>query len=82
MQAAASAGGDPLAALRAAGVAAPDSAVHYLTPAQEAEVLGELERAAAAMDATATQAAAFFLADRLARARLANGRVEERAPGG
>lgn len=46
---------------------------------QLALVSAELERASAALDATSQQAAAFFLADCLMRARVANNRMPTRA---
>lgn len=47
----------------------------WLTPAQLAIVEAELARACATLDASALEAAAFFLSDCLLRARAANNRV-------
>lgn len=73
-EAAAAAGADPERALADAGAGAGAGAVQYLSPRQLAVLRGELERAAATLDPLALQAAAWFVGDCLARARVANGR--------
>ena len=73
--AAAAAGDDPEAALAAAGVRAGEGAVVWLTPAQHDALTSELRAASAGLDGLAMEAAAYYLADCLLRARLANGRA-------
>ncbi|EFN55763.1 hypothetical protein CHLNCDRAFT_52421 [Chlorella variabilis] len=73
------AGQDPWYALQQQGVQCSEAAFVYLSPQQLALVSAELERASAALDATSQQAAAFFLADCLMRARVANNRMPTRA---
>lgn len=72
LQAAAEGSPDPLEALQAAGVGASESAVCYVTPQQQAALMAELERMCATW---AVDAAAFYVADCLARARVANARI-------
>ena len=73
--AAEAAGRDPWAALREQGVVCGEGALHYLSPRQAALLGEELERACAVPDPSALEAASYFVADCLARARLANRRV-------
>lgn len=73
LQAAAKGAADPLDALQAAGVGASESAVCYLTQEQRDALVNELER----MRGTwAVDAAAFYVSDCLARARVTNARVQ------
>lgn len=72
MQTAVAGADDPLEALQAAGVGATESAVCYLTPQQRDALVEELER----MSVTwAVDAAAFYVNDCLARARVTNARM-------
>lgn len=73
MQAVAEGTPDPLEALRGAGVVASESAVCYLTSQQRDMLVQELERMCASW---AVDAAAFYVADCLARARVTNARVQ------
>ena len=73
MQDVAKQGDDPQAALSLNGVAAPDSAICYLTPAQLATLVSELEEMELALSYETT---AWSVREKLGRARLANRRVE------
>lgn len=64
---------DPQPALMVAGVSAPDSSFVYLTEEQMEAVRVELE---AMQQSWAFELTAYYLADCLARARLANNRTE------
>lgn len=68
-------GGDPEEALRVAGAGPTSGAVHWLTPAQLAAAVAELERAGPVYDPVTLQSVAFYLSDCLARARLTNDRA-------
>jgi len=63
---------DPVAALGQNGVFAPESAVHYLTPGQLAEVAGDMEDMEESLSYEVT---AWVLMDKLGRARRANDRM-------
>ncbi len=74
-RAAAAAGKDPWMALRQQGVQASEAAFVWLSPRQLEILTDELRRASDAFDASAMEAAAFFVSDCLMRARVANNRV-------
>lgn len=74
-RAAAAAGQDPWMALRQQGVQASEAAFVWLSPQQLEILTDELRRASNAFDASAMEAAAFFVSDCLMRARVANNRV-------
>lgn len=74
-RAAAAAGQDPWMALRQQGVQASEAAFVWLSPRQLEILTDELQRASDAFDASAMEAAAFFVSDCLMRARVANNRV-------
>ena len=73
--AAAAAGRDPWYELRTQGVRCGESAFVYLSPQQLRIVSEELERACAAADPAALEAAEWFVSDCLSRARRANSRT-------
>ncbi len=72
LQAVAAGAEDPLEALRGAGVAASEAAVCYLTRAQVQALEEELTRMCGSW---AFDAAAYYVSDCLARARVVNNRV-------
>lgn len=77
-RAAEAAGRDPWYALRQQGVQCSEAAFVYLSPRQLEALCAELERACAALDATAMEAAAFYIRGCLMRARVANNRMPSR----
>lgn len=62
-------------ALRQQGVQASEAAFVWLSPRQLELVSEELRRACDTLDASAMEAAAFYVSDCLLRARVANNRV-------